>query len=60
MRKLMVKQKKVLDRIIANDMRKLTWDDLSAHDIYELEKINDTEILWSEVNRYLHYKAFNN
>jgi hypothetical protein len=49
MRALTKKQKKILDKYInARNLEEL------PNGVYEqLEKINDTEILWSEVNRYL-------
>ena len=49
MRQLTKKQKKILDKYI--DARRL--EELPTGVYEQLEKINDTEILWSEVNRYL-------
>ena len=49
MRALTKKQKKILDKYI--DARRL--EELPTGVYEQLEKINDTEILWSEVNRYL-------
>ena len=49
MRQLTKKQKKILDNYI--NARRL--EELPAGVYEQLEKINDTEILWSEVNRYL-------
>ena len=54
MRKLTSKQKKILDK-------NPDWD--NAHDVPSetwkvLEGINDTEILWQEVNRYLMDREF--
>ena len=49
MRELTKKQKKILDKYTnASRLEEL------PQGVYEqLEKINDTEILWAEVNRYL-------
>ena len=49
MRQLTKKQKKILDKYI--NARRL--EELPTGVYEQLEKINDTEILWSEVNRYL-------
>ena len=49
MRALTKKQKKILDKYI--NARRL--EELPTGVYEQLEKINDTEILWSEVNRYL-------
>jgi hypothetical protein len=49
MRQLTKKQKKILDNYI--NARRL--EELPAGVYEQLEKINDTEILWSETNRYL-------
>ena len=49
MRALTKKQKKILDKYI--NARRL--EELPNGVYEQLEKINDTEILWSEVNRYL-------
>ena len=49
MRQLTKKQKKILDNYI--NARRL--EELPTGVYEQLEKINDTEILWSEVNRYL-------
>ena len=49
MRALTKKQKKILDKYV--DARRL--EELPTGVYEQLEKINDTEILWSEVNRYL-------
>jgi hypothetical protein len=49
MRTLTKKQKKILDIYISAR----TLEDLPSGIYEQLEKINDTEILWSEVNRYL-------
>ena len=52
MRQLTNSQKKVLDRAFAEYSPK-SWDELEMSEIEKLEKINDTEILWQETNRYL-------
>ena len=49
MRQLTKKQKKILD-VYQNIYR---LEDLPRGVFEQLEKINDTEILWSETNRYL-------
>jgi hypothetical protein len=49
MRLLTKKQKKILDNY--RNVRRL--EDLPDGVFEQLEKINDTEILWSETNRYL-------
>ena len=49
MRQLTKKQKKILDNY--RNVAKL--EDLPDGVFEQLEKINDTEILWSETNRYL-------
>ena len=49
MRQLTKKQKKILDKYI--NARRL--EELPTGVYEQLEKINDTEILWSETNRYL-------
>ena len=49
MRQLTKKQKKILDNYI--NARRL--EELPTGVYEQLEKINDTEILWSETNRYL-------
>jgi hypothetical protein len=51
MRKLTVSQKKILDQQAVNGIR--DWDGLPREVIEEIEAINNTEILWQEVNRYL-------
>jgi hypothetical protein len=64
MRKLTVKQKTYLDKLInrykANYVPLYTVDDLQPDEWEELEKMNDTEILWQEANRYIsdnHFEA---
>ena len=49
MRQLTKKQKKILDNY--RNISRL--EDLPDGVFEQLEKINDTEILWSETNRYL-------
>ncbi len=49
MRQLTKKQKKILDNY--TNARRL--EELPTGVYEQLEKINDTEILWSETNRYL-------
>jgi hypothetical protein len=49
MRQLTKKQKKILDNY--TNARRL--EELPTGVYEQLEKINDTEILWSEINRYL-------
>jgi hypothetical protein len=57
MRQLTSKQKKLLDAwstSYAKEGAELnTYEDLLNIDWKHLERENDTEILWSEVNRYL-------
>ena len=62
MRSLTSKQKKVLDAWAKNNPDKLhigfsVDDDLDTDTWQTLESINDTEILWQEVNRYMSDKA---
>lgn len=52
MRQLTVKQKKLLDKVYT-ETKIDNWDNLPIEIINQLESINNTEILWSEVNRYL-------
>jgi hypothetical protein len=49
MRELTKKQKKILD----NYKNISNFEDLPKVVFEQLEKINNTEILWSETNRYL-------
>jgi predicted AlkP superfamily phosphohydrolase/phosphomutase len=56
MRQLTKKQKKILDNYI-NIYR---LEDLPEGVFEQLEKINDTEILWSETNRYLSDNYYKN
>jgi hypothetical protein len=57
MRQLTKQQKKYLDQLIpiyAKEGHELvTYEDLYNIHWKELEHMNDTEILWQEVNRYL-------
>jgi hypothetical protein len=56
MRQLTKKQKKILD-VYKNIYR---LEDLPSGVFEQLEKINDTEILWSETNRYLSDNYYKN
>jgi hypothetical protein len=56
MRQLTKKQKKILD-VYQNIYR---LEDLPNGVFEQLEKINDTEILWSETNRYLSDNYYKN
>ena len=56
MRELTKKQKKILD-VYQNIYR---LEDLPNGVFEQLEKINDTEILWSETNRYLSDNYYKN
>ena len=58
MRQLTVKQKKVIDEVMRKDPEVSRWDELDIDTIILLEKINDTEILSHEVNRYMHDKIW--
>jgi hypothetical protein len=55
MRTLMVKQKKFIDKVMSersiNNVGDLTLEEWKT-----LEKMNDTEILWQEINRYINDK----
>jgi hypothetical protein len=51
MRKLTRSQKKILDQQAFKGIT--NWDELPIEVIEQLEAINDTEILWQEVNRFL-------
>jgi len=51
MRKLTKSQKKILDQQAA--LGNLSWDELPIEIIKSIEAINNTEILYQEVNRYL-------
>lgn len=53
MRQLTVKQKKLLNVEMQKNPAIQSVDDLSSEVWDELEAINDTEILYQEVNRYL-------
>ena len=54
MRKLTASQKKVIDRAMIADSNLRSWDDLPYEVIEEIIRINNTEVLWSETNRYMH------
>ena len=56
MRQLTKKQKKILDNY--RNARRL--EELPTGVYEQLEKINDTEILWSETNRYLSDNYYKN
>jgi hypothetical protein len=56
MRQLTKKQKKILD-VYQNIYR---LEDLPNGVFEQLEKINDTEILWGETNRYLSDNYYKN
>ena len=51
MRKLTKSQKKILNQQAIKGIT--NWDELPKEVIEQLEIINNTEILWQEVNRYL-------
>jgi len=53
MRQLTIKQKNLLRKWKNSDEDLYCWEDLEIKQIEELEKINDTEILSQEVNRFL-------
>jgi len=57
MRQLTIRQKKLLDKVMAEDKEIDSIDTLPV-DIWEqLESINNTEILCQEVNRYMNDKS---
>jgi hypothetical protein len=62
MRELTSKQKKLLakwqDEGIVNNQEVRKWEDLTIEQAEELEKINDTEILYQNVNSYLHDRCW--
>lgn len=54
MRQLTAKQKVLLTKIFNNNPTTVySVDDLTAEEWQKVESINDTEILWQEVNRFL-------
>ena len=53
MRQLTARQKKLFNKIYKS-YKPLSWNELEIEDIEQLEQINDTEILYQEVNSYLH------
>lgn len=57
MRQLTSKQKTLLDKWYI-EYQPSDCDTLKLDDWQQLEQINDTEILWQEVNRYLSDKSF--
>lgn len=63
MRQLTIRQKKLLDMAMASDSEIRDVEDLSPAVWEGLRKINDTEILWQEANRYIsdmRWKRINN
>ena len=59
MRQLTVKQKKLLDTVYRESKGGITSVEELPIEIWDrLEEINDTEILYQEVNRYLYDKHF--
>ena len=51
MRTLMVKQKKYIDKIVAErDIH--SWEDFTFEEQEELERMNNTEVLWMNAQRY--------
>jgi len=56
MRQLTKKQKKLLDTWYKDDNTLYGWEKLSEEQQGILRQINDTEILHTETNRYLHDK----
>jgi len=62
MRRLTSKQKKYLDKLIPSYKEKgiilRTVEDLQNDHWETLEQLNNTEILWQEVNRYISDKEF--
>jgi len=53
MRQLTISQKKLLNKVMEENPSTQTVNDLPNGIWEELESMNDTEILWQEVNRYL-------
>lgn len=53
MRQLTVNQKKLLNKAMEENPNAQTVEDLPNEVWEQLEEMNDTEILWQEVNRYL-------
>jgi len=54
----MVRQKKLLDQEMKSDPGIKGADDLPLEVWEKLESINDTEILYQEVDRYINDKRF--
>jgi hypothetical protein len=54
MRTLTKKQKLILNEALSNDPEIDCFMDLSAEVIDKLEQINDTEILFQEINQYIY------
>jgi hypothetical protein len=53
MRQLTKSQKKLIDRELKAEPNLRCWDDLETEVMEELEEINNTEILYQEVNNYI-------
>lgn len=60
MRQLTAKQKKFLDRIVAQNPEITSVEDLENDQWQTLEEMNDTEVLYQNVNRYLSDLYFKN
>ncbi|MFA6006918.1 MAG: hypothetical protein WC764_04325 [Candidatus Paceibacterota bacterium] len=60
MRQLTARQKKVIDRFMIENPDARTVDDIGVDILLELERINDTEILYNEISRYMSDKVFSN
>lgn len=63
MRQLTVRQKKLIDFVVSERMRiygleTSDWEDIDNEYQDKLTEMNDTEILYQEVNRYLWDKKF--
>ena len=58
MRRLTSRQKKYLDKVIGKRDAVYSVTDLTNDEWQDLQKINDTEILYQEVNRYLDDKKW--
>lgn len=55
MRQLTARQKKLIEKACDDGILKswsVSWEDFPSDLIDKLEKINDTEILWMEAQRY--------
>lgn len=60
MRQLTVRQKKYIDSLMKNNDKLSCVEDLSGDEWDKLVEMNDTEILYQEVNRYMHDKYWEN